>query len=304
VGELNIVLATKNDMKQAEATRYRKRIWAVSFTVLVLTSSIGIFAYLQRAGVSTVNTGQIVSSASNGLLDSLLSAGFILLPITLLVSWVLHVVLNFLYLRDPAYMLEEGCYSDTSWLNLHDNQLVLLDHDSIVTADFNNEQAPAISEAYQNDSSCQDLQYVLNTQQLHRVLLSEINLLKSRKNENFIEIVSATDSIILQFQNAGTKEHALSYLTARLPETTSIRESKAPVWKSALPQLFVCGLFALSAVLSNQSGLAFVLALPVVFLLPGLLENLFDPIVHSEWNMKEIQATQQIDDASTHRQVA
>lgn len=291
-------------MKQAEASRYKKRIWAVSLIGLVVTSSIGIFVYLQRAGVSTVNTAQTANSASNGLIDSLLGAGFILLPFTLLASWVLHAILSFIYLRDPEYMLVEGCYSDTSWLNLQDKQLVLLDQDSIVTADFNDEQATTISEAYQNDSSCQDLKYVLSTQQLNRILLSDIMMLKSRKNESFIEIISANETIVLQFQNTGTKAHALGYIVERLPETTTISESKVQGWKSALPQLCVCGLFAATAVLSNQNALAFILALPAVFLLPGILESLFDPAVHSEWSVSKTQAAQPVDVASTHHRQA
>lgn len=292
-------------MKQAQASRYKFRIQAVSLGALLLTSVVGVFTFMKNAGSSSVTAIETNGVATSELLMNLLTAGFVVLPFTLLISWALYSLLNVFYMRDPLFMLEEGCYSDTSWLNLQDNQLVLLDQDAILTADFNQDQAQAISKEFENDSSCRDLHYVLCSKQLNRILFSNIQLIKSCKDESFIEIVSDSESIVLQFQNTGTKAHALSYIKARLPTTVPAHEPSPSRLMAALPQLTSCGLFVLGAALFNPgAALAFMLAAPAVFLLPSLLESLLEPNVHEQWSVNEAVAAQQVDEPSTYRQAA
>ena len=288
-------------MNQAEAVRYKNRIRVGSIATFVAASSIGAYLFAKNSAGS-VDPGLITTI---GLPETLLSAAIVVLPFALTVSYVLYSILNFIFMRNPGYMLEEGCYSDTSWLNLKDNQLVLLDQDSILTADFDGDQATKISETYANDSSCQDLLYVLSSQQLRRLSIANIDSLMSDKDDHCIEIISRDETLTLRFSNTGTKAHALHYITARLPATVSKKETRTAGLKSALPQLTVCGLFALGGLLSNQASLAIVIALPAVLLLPGVLESAFGPALITEWLVEDTQATQtHVPEPSTHRQAA
>lgn len=275
-------------MNQAQGIRYKKRIGTAGTAVFLLVSVIGIYAFQKSAG----------SELASSLAGLLYVSGFIVLPIAFLISWVTYSIFDFMYLRDPGYSLEEGCYSDVSWLNLNNNQLVLLDDDAIVTADFDAEQADKISADYQNDSSCKKLEYVQSAQQLHRVRFTDIEVLKSQTDKNIIEITGKHESVFLQFKNSGTKAHAYKHIKARLPATLKGYESatsKVLTMKTVLPQLSVCALFAIGALLANQLAVSLIIGAPILLLLPSILESFYKPAIESEFKTAQIEAAAQID---------
>lgn len=275
-------------MNQAQGIRYKKRISTASTAILLLFSVIGIYASQKSAG----------SELASSLAGQLYISGLIVFPMAFLISWVAYSLFDYIYLRDPGYSLEEGCYSDISWLNLNNNQLVLLDDDAIVTADFDAEQADKISADYQNDSSCKGLEYVQGAQQLRRVRFSDIEVLKSQTDTNFIEITDGRESVFLQFKNAGTKAHAFKHIKTRLPATLAVNESdttKASTMKTVLPQLSVCALFAIGALLANQLAVSLIIGAPILLLLPSILANFIKPAVQSEFKTTQIEAAAQIE---------
>lgn len=273
-------------MIQAQGFRYKKRIGVATTSMFLIATAIGFTGYLKLTGTATWNVAE-GSAAVSGMVGQLFLAALVVLPVTFIMSWMLFSILSFRYMRHPGYLLEEGCYSDVSWLNLIDNQLVLLDKEGIVTSDFEEEEADAISETFQSDSSCENLCYVLSSQQIHRILFEDIQKLNSRSNEDFIEVVSSEETMNLQFKNSGTKAHAIKHIQARLAATMEVEVSEASnasTLKTVLPQLVVCSLFILGAVLTQHTALLFIVGLPAVFLLPSIVEGYFDRAVQTVLN--------------------
>lgn len=277
-------------MNQAEGIRYRRRIKGAVAASFILSSALGIFAKLYGLDAQLVNYANGDVAASGGALGHFGSALMIVMPITIFGSWVLHTVLSFLYLRNPGYSLKEGCYSDSSWLNLEDNQLVLLDKSALVVVNFDSDQAEAISEAYQNNSSCEDLRYIKNSDSIKRIFYSDMESLRSRKEEKSLTIVAGGETTELQFLNAGTKACALPYLKSRLPEALKASEIETSRRKTAFPQVIACAFFVVCAALTYQSAVSVVIGAPALVLLPGILETLFDPAMQGNWSVGDSNA--------------
>lgn len=287
-------------MNQAEGVRYRRRVKGAVALTFITSSALGIFAKLYGLGAPVVNLAHGDVATTGNAMGYFLSALLVVMPITIVGSWLLHALLSFVYLRNPGYSLKEGCYSDSSWLNLKDNQLVLLDKTAMVVVNFDSDQAEAISEAYQNNSSCEDLRYIKNSDSIKRIYYSDMESLRSRKEENSIKVVASGETTDLVFLNAGTKACALPYIKSRLPESLRESEIETSRRRTAFPQVMACAFFVICAAFTYQSAVSLVIGAPALVLLPGILETLFDPAMQGNWSVGDSNApsSERVSDAT------
>jgi len=150
-------------------------------------------------------------NVANGKTSSTTSAMIAVLPFTVGFAFFLNALLGFLFVRESNSKLNEGFYTDNSWLDVEDNKLVLLDSTSVSVSNLQDKQIKQITAAYQKNASHKELISLIKNDQHESVELANIVGITSRHDEDTIRIVTEEDSISLDFLNNGTKAHDLCF---------------------------------------------------------------------------------------------
>ena len=120
----------------------------------------------------------------NGKANSPVSAMIGVLPFTFGFAWFLNAFLGFLFVRESNSKLNEGFYTDNSWLDIEDKKLVLLDGTNVSVSNFEDKQKKKITAAYQENASHDDLKSLFKSDQHHSVELANITSIVSRHDED------------------------------------------------------------------------------------------------------------------------
>jgi len=192
-------------MNQAQGQRRKNRVRAVALALFFGSSAVGVGYTMTVAGEFTF-----------GL------PAYCVVVQAAIVSWIFYAAMNFMFLNEQGYELEEGTYSDISWLNANQNtadesSIVLLEQDSLATIVFEAAQCESMVNQYRADSSCNSILESESEFKISRVNWSNVTAVLSRSNDATIDIESSYGVTRLFIINVDTKEHALKYIKARLP---------------------------------------------------------------------------------------
>jgi len=224
----------------------------------------------------------------NGKASSPTSAMIFVLPFTFGFAWFLNAFLGFLFVRESNSRLNEGFYTDNSWLDIEDKKLVLLDIERVSVSTLKDKQVKQVTTAYQNNASHKELISLLNSDQQESVELAGITNITSRHDEDTIRIETEEKSISLDFLNNGTKAHALERLQKVLPQSLQHTETKRTRLRSAAPRLVFLGvLFAAGFVLNDGLIWFMAAAVALLFIVPTAIRRLIDPTVVTEYKALE-----------------
>jgi len=224
----------------------------------------------------------------NGKASSPVAALISVLPFTLGFAWFLNAFLGFLFIRESNSKLNEGFYTDSSWLDIEDNKLVLLDATSVSVSTLKDKQIKKITAAYQNNSSHKELSAMLNSDQQESVEIANITGVISRHDEDKIHVLTEEDSISLDFLNNGTKAHAFERLQKVLPENLQSTVERRTRLRSAAPRLVFLGILFGAGFLINDGLIWFMaVAVALLFIVPKTIRRLIDPTVVTEYKKSD-----------------
>ncbi|OED34872.1 hypothetical protein AB833_31800 [Chromatiales bacterium (ex Bugula neritina AB1)] len=122
--------------------------------------------------------------------------------------------------RESGKKLSEGFYTDHSWLDVEDYQVVFLESDHLAVFKFDKDSFSEVQKAYQTQKSFSQLVQLAKGTQLI-IPFSQITELESRHDKNTLTVCVSNEgedsAHEIEFINPATKSHALSKIEKLLP---------------------------------------------------------------------------------------
>lgn len=254
----------KSPMNQAQGLRRKHRVCAAAVALFVVSSTIGVGYKMTATGVFALGLPE-----------------FCVVVQAAIVSWIFYAAMHFMFLNERGYDLKEGTYSDVSWLDAESGNVVLLEQDSLTHIKFEPTQLDTVQDRYWADSSCASLLQNEADFDVSRTRWSMVTAVLSRSSEATIDIETSYGVSSLSFINVDTKEHALKYITARLPDSALVVQKEQ---SNALPVIaLMAGLLTLIAGALLVGNVLFTTVVGGVASLffPTFLEVLYKPNIET-----------------------
>ena len=220
---------------------------------------------------------EIAANVENGQKTSPVSALMAIGPFTLGFAFGLRALLLFFFGRESRKKLAEGFYTENSWLDVDDRKLVLLSADKFVTAKFEEKHSSDLTRVFQSGASHNELLAMFTKDQIKQAHMHDVTHMKSRHDNDVIELTAGEDILTLDFLNIGTKEHALERIVKTLPAEFSISEQKRSRLRSAMPRLIVYGVLAAMGVAAGMFAVWLIVGVVMLYMAPQLIRRLLDP---------------------------
>ncbi|BAJ02595.1 hypothetical protein [Shewanella violacea] len=267
-------------------------IWALSFTIFIFTTfwSVLIVEYFdpdsylwqQLEQATFVDTYSTAEGVVDHLLNAVLFSAF--------VSVIAYILLKYLSVRVSQGSLPEGFYTQSSWLDIENKYLVLIQADELVFFEFERRMAKRLQIKYQHDASVDDLIALADPKTVRRIPFDEISELVSDHNSDIFYVKHKDKRHRLVFLNQAVKAHALELVQLLLPEELEYHRNERTRFKAALPFLAVFIGLALLAMAIDIIVIRYFVGLLTLFLvMPKLCTNYLDPKVTEIWRKNEIR---------------
>ncbi len=201
-------------------------------------------------------------------------------PAGLVLYWILSIV----FVRESKKSLPEGFYTETSWLDVDDNYVVMLDGDDLVYFNIDAKQSGTVQEAYQNDATLEELVAISKSSKFSRIPLAETGKLTSHHNSDTISVEYGDDIHSLEFLNQTVKAHALERIKPRIPASLEYRKTERSRLQAAVPAMAVLTIIVGAMLASGIFILNLLLGvIAVIWVIPKVVSRLIDPTVTEEW---------------------
>ena len=221
-------------------------------------------------------------------------------------AFVLSLILIPVFGREPDGYMPEGFYSESSWLDVEDHQLIGIGENELVRFKFSKNCATAVQKAYQDDQPLTDLVQIRGKDNKVDVIpLAAIDKVSSRHFDDTYEVSyqvadsktgeAKSDTMNLEFLNPTLKTHAMESLIKRLAGTQSF--DKQITHYSRLKSVLPSGiglLIGLAGVwyFDNLIGLA-LCGLLALYMLKHVIARLWSPTVLTEYTKPVAQAAEE-----------
>lgn len=205
-------------------------------------------------------------------------------------TYFLYIILNLIFVREPKGVLPEGFYTETSWLDIDDNYLIILQESQIKIFNFDEKRSGQVQKYYQEGMDPEQLTTSVKGE-TKSIDLAKVTKVESRHysdalsvtheridadNNDEVEEVTTT----VEFISAAAKEHALERIKPMLPKTLNETiERQTRIRSSATG--FIWSLLAAGLVLYFNANIMAILAAFIIlyFSLPSFFARLVDPAV-------------------------
>ena len=202
--------------------------------------------------------------------------------------------------REPDGYMPEGFYTEESWLDVDDNQLIAITDTELNRLKFDVSLTGKVQKAYQNNTPLAELLTIKGKGvKLDAIPLNKILSVSSSHYEDTYDVLykidnsgekeAKTQSLNLEFLNPTVKTHAMKALIQRIEPFRQLEESVTHYsrLKSAMPGII--------GFLISASGLWYfehwiimvLLSLLCVFSLKSLMARLWSPTVFTEYSSQE-----------------
>lgn len=263
-------------MKKTQRQKRQRLVNAVTVMALVITAGHAVFVWPNSADSYSYASNSLAGGVANVSITALFS----FLSVTIGIGLLTNILLGLLFVRESRLELNEGFYSEDSWLDVEDKKLVMLNDHFVAMASLKESQIKTIAQLYQSDANHNELIALLKTNQLKRAVLADITALHSRHDEDLILLAEGNKEIELSFLNHGTKAHALDKLEAKLPLTLVRNQFTRSRLRSAMPRLVILAVLLVTGFVISNVSAWFVIGLSsVVFIVPTLISRLISPTV-------------------------
>lgn len=268
-------------------TQGQQRLKTVNLISLVSFIAMFIAGELYFS-IDTENTGLEFS------FDAFKTVLPIVLPAALALTLYLHKVLKTIYVRESSE-LTEGFYTQTSWLDIDDHQLVYADvgKNEVCTFDIPESRLPDVQAAYQQQASLSTLivEARVKATGIKRIAMSDITSFSSTHKKDNIDIQYQDEYYTLEFLNIATKEHALKRLQLMLNDSMQYQKKTPTRIRAAFPWLVTLLAFiAIMAVFQQPYVWAVLVGIGFFLILPKMLRELIDPSQVETWSVVDAQA--------------
>ncbi len=232
-------------------------------------------------------------SSKRSFTANAISASIVVVP----VCAVLYVILAFLFVREKGGVIPEGFVTDTSWLDVDDNFLIVLEDENLAIVKIDEKRVSRVQDLYQESASLESM-VDEGKGVVTRVPLAKITSIESKHYSDSIYVKyekdDDSDSESVEFLNPTVKEHALERIAPKLSSglTKSVKELTRI--QAAIPSLIgaiICG-----GAMAFFRDAIFVLILGgigLLYALKTLLTRVIDPTVITTWEAPEKEGTEE-----------
>lgn len=223
-------------------------------------------------------------AAETSFLGNALGLGVIIVP----GAFIVQMFLVFFFAREPKGAVPEGFVTETSWLDIDDHKLVVLDGEHLVIASFNSKRSKEVQAAYQRGAELSLLLKEGESRDPARVPIASITGIETRHHADDFTLTFGGDgkTVSADFLTPAVKDHALQRLTARLPLKRT--DEQLTRMQGVMPSgigLVICA--ALGWFLQTNVALMALASLAGLFALKILVTRLIDPPLVSRWSPKQ-----------------
>ena len=253
--------------------------WSVLFVEYLNPSS---YFWLQFSETSFSNS----AISSEGILDNVSNV----LPFSAFFSVVTYFLLKLLCVKVSQGNLPEGFYTQSSWLDVDDKSLVLIQADELVFFEFKRKMTKRLQVEYQHHASVDELISLADPKKVHRIPFDEISELVSDHNSDIFYVKHKDLRHRVVFINQAVKAHALELVQLLLPEELEYHRNERTRFKAAFPffAIFVC--LVMLAMAIDIVLIRYLLGLIILFIaIPKLLSSYFEPKVTESWRQRELR---------------
>ena len=203
-------------------------------------------------------------------------------------AFILQMILVFLFARDPKGAVPDGFVTETSWLDIDDHKLVVLDGEDLVMTSFNSKRTKEVQAAYQRGAELAVLLREGESGSPTRVPIASITSIETRHHSDDFTVTygSEAKTASADFLTPAVKDHALQRLTARLPLKRT--DEQLTRVQGAMPSgigLAICALLAWF--LQTNVGLTAIALFAGLFALKIFVTRLVDPPLVSRWSANQ-----------------
>ncbi|WP_394147031.1 hypothetical protein [Shewanella atlantica] len=227
----------------------------------------------------------LTSGMDNGqITEHLLTALRLSVPCALIFYFIMSSLLN----HESKNLLPKGLYSENSWLNLEDRNLVLKLSEQLVYFDFDDKQSAVIERAYDQHWPAENLIAMSRPDRLKRINFDDISSVSSDHNSAVIEIEHVGGKERIEFISHLVKSHALDRLKPFIPDHLGYHRNERTRLKAALPSMAFLSFLTLAGLVVNIGIFQFLMGFMAVFIaLPTVISRITDPTITEKWCPEE-----------------
>jgi len=223
-------------------------------------------------------------ASSNNSVENMIGVAPYTIPVSLVLYWLLALV----FVRESKKSLPTGFYTETSWLDIDDNYVVVLDGAEIVYFNIDKKQSAEIQSAYQKNVTLEELMILSKSSTFHRIPLKEITELSSDHNTDIIAITHDDTSHSIEFLNQTVKAHALERIKKLLPNSLDYSNKRKTRIQSIIPStillLTIITLFYFINIVLLSIFAGFICLVKIV---PRMIVRFIDPAIVDTWIQPE-----------------
>ena len=296
--------AEKNEYRNLKGRKRYETIYLVTYDFTVgqetysNTVEVGesLYSGLEQGGSLPVwyaSTDPYVSDAqvniesavaSNTVVGNLISVA----PFTAPAALFIYYLLSLIFVRESKTKLAPGFYSDHSWLDIDDHQVVFLEGDELVYFGFDKKYTSEVQRAYQEDKSLDEVAEISKTKEVKRIDLQQISKLRSEHNSDVIIIRVGDDRHTIEFLNQAIKAHALERIQARLSVEIDHDQLHKSRIGAARPALILLAVIVLLGWYFDALVVQVILAMiGIGWVVPTIFSRLVDPTEIKTWARPE-----------------
>ncbi|CAA0080929.1 Uncharacterised protein [BD1-7 clade bacterium] len=210
------------------------------------------------------------------------------LPFSLVGGLLFYFMLMYFSLKTHDDIMHEGFYTEHSWLDVEQRQVVFLHRGTLYYFDIDPKQIDKVRRAYQRGVDCNSLRLLSHSSYFRDLPLEDITRLSTSDRSRQLDIAYQAERHAIRFMNQAHKKHALEQIKHYLPDYMAYEETDTPIWQAGLPCVFaILVLITVSAVLQTLVGYAVCGGIIVAILLPRLL------MTYLTGNRRRVWANQQ-----------
>ncbi|WP_077755584.1 2',3'-cyclic-nucleotide 2'-phosphodiesterase [Shewanella psychrophila] len=261
-------------------------IWSVTFAIFIFTTfwSVLFVEYFDPDSYLWKQLDQAAFvdsySAAEGVLEHFLNA----VLFSAFVSVIAYFVLKHLCVRVSQGSLPEGFYTQSSWLDVDDKYLVLIQADELVFFEFERRVAKRLQIEYQHSASVDELIALADPKKVRRIPFDEISELVSDHNSDIFYVKHKGQRHRVVFINQTVKAHALELVQLLLPEELEYHRNERTRFKAALPVLAIFISLGMFAMVIDMVLIRYLFSLTALLIaMPKLFSCYLDPKVTEIW---------------------
>ena len=201
-----------------------------------------------------------------------------------LVSLFIYWILKLIFARESKNTLPDGFYTESSWLDIDDNYVVVLDNNDLVYFNIDQKQSSDVQDAYQNSASLEELLAISKSSKFKRIPLYEITRLLSNHNSDVIIIDHKDDTHSIEFLNQTVKAHALDRIRPLIPTSLQYEKKERTRIQAAIPSIIFLAIMVSIILFFDSFILNLIIGfIIIVWTIPKIFSRLIDPTITERW---------------------